>query len=123
MDNDDAQALLTHFGYDGHTARLIAAHARRNKLTYADIEAWIAEAYTSQTIHNPLGFVRARIQRGDKPPSPSASRSTHDDRQRYVSQFFCPDCQTSPCICDYDPMDGTIQDYRQRKIQEERSQS
>lgn len=123
MENTETRELLIHFGYDGHTACLIAAHARRHSLTYADIEAWIAEAYTSQTIRNPLGFVRARIQGGDKPPSSSTSRSTHADRQRYVSQFFCPDCQTSPCICDWDPEAKSLHDYRQRKIQEERSKS
>lgn len=123
MDDTETRELLTDFGYDPHTACLIAAQARRHKLTYDDIEVWIAEAYTSKTIRNPLGFVRARIQGGDKPPSSRTAGSTHADRQRYVSQFFCPNCQTWPCICNWDPETENLHDYRERKIREEKEQS
>lgn len=123
MDNTDTRDLLTGFGYDGHTACLIASYARRHDLTHADIEAWIIEARTSHTIHNPLGFVRARIQNGDKPPHPDASRSTHHDRTRYLTQFACPKCGTYPCVCDWDPTAEPIHEYRERKIREEREQS
>lgn len=123
MDNNDTHDLLTGFGYDAHTACLIASYARRHDLTHADIEAWIVEATTSQTIRNPLGFVRARIQGGDKPPPPRTSRSTHADRQRYVSSHFCPDCQTWPCICEWDPETENLHDYRERMLEQERGQS
>ena len=122
MDNNETRELLISFGYDGHTACLVAAQARRHNLTHDDITAWIAEARASHTIHNPLGFVRARIQGGDKPPSSSASRSTHDDRQRYVSDHFCPDCQTWPCICDWDPKIETLHEHRERMLDQERRQ-
>lgn len=121
MDNTETRDLLTGFGYDAHTACLIMSYARRHELTYADIEAWIVEATTSQTIRNPLGFVRARIQGGDKPPSLSVSRSTHDDRRRYLTQFACPKCGTYPCVCNWDPETEPLHDYRERKIREERS--
>lgn len=123
MDYNETYKLLIRFGYDSHTVALLTAQAHHHNLTHADIAAWIVEAQTSRTINNPLGFVRARIQGGDKPPSSSASRSTHADRQRYVSQFFCPDCQTSPCICDWNSKAESLHDYRQRIIQEERSKS
>jgi hypothetical protein len=123
MDNTDTRDLLTGFGYDGHTACLIASYARRHELTYADIEAWIVEAQTSRTIRNPLGFVRARIQGGDKPPSSSTSRSTHADRRRYLTQSACPTCGTYPCICDWDPETENLHDYRERMLEQERSQS
>jgi len=123
MDNTDARELLTEFGYDAHTACLIAAQARRHSLTHADIEAWIAEATASHSLTNPLGFVRARIQGGDKPPSSSASRSIHENRQRYVSKFFCPDCQTWPCICEWDPGEETLHEYRVRQLTQEEETS
>lgn len=123
MDNTDTRKLLTDFGYDAHTACLVAAQARRHNLTHADIEAWIIEARTSHTIHNPLGFVRARIQNGDKPPSSNASRSTHANRSRYLTQFACPKCGTYPCVCDWNPETEALHDYRQRMLERERSQS
>jgi hypothetical protein len=123
MDNNDTRDLLTGFGYDEHTACLIASYARRHDLTHADIEAWIVEATTSQTIRNPLGFVRARIQGGDKPPSLSVSRSTHADRNRYLTQFACSTCGTYPCVCDWDPEIEALHDYRKRMLEQERSQS
>jgi len=123
MDNTDTRETLIEFGYDAHTACLIASYARRHKLTQTDVEAWIVEAQTSQTIRNPLGFVRARIQGGDKPPRPEALRSTHEDRHRYVSEHFCPDCQTWPCICNWDPETEPLHDYRERKLAQEREQS
>lgn len=121
--NNAIRKILTDFGYDGHTACVVAAQARRHDLTQADIEAWIVEATTSATIHNPLGFVRARIQGGDKPPSSSASRSTHHDRQRYISQFMCPGCQTWPCLCEWDPNKETVHEYRLRKLMREEKTS
>jgi len=123
MDNNTIRKILTNFGYDTHTACVVAAQARRHNLTQADIEAWIVEASTSLTIHNPRGFVRARIQGGDKPPSSSTSRSTHADRHRYLVQFACPKCGTYPCICDWDPEAEDLHDYRQRKLEQERRQS
>jgi len=123
MDNDTIRKILTDFGYDDHTACLIASYARRHDLTQADIEAWITEASTSQTIRNPLGFVRARIQRGDKPPSSRSIISTHEDRQRYLVKGACPRCGTYPCMCDWDPETEDLHDYRDHKIEEERRQS
>lgn len=121
--NNTIRKILTDFGYDGHTACLVAAQARRHELTQADIEAWIAEASISHTIQNPLGFVRARIQGGDKPPSSSASRSTHADRNRYLTQFACAKCGTYPCVCEWDPETETLHDYRERMLDQERSKS
>ncbi len=123
MDDTETRKILTDFGYDEHAARLIASYAHRHDLTQADIENWIVEAQTSQTITNPLGFVRARIQGGDKLPSSRTAVSTHADRQRYLVTDACPKCGTYPCVCDWDPETEDLHDYRERKIREEKEQS
>ncbi|MBA7671060.1 hypothetical protein ES703_79211 [subsurface metagenome] len=110
----DIQDILENFGYDSHTAHLVADQARKHDLTLADVVTWIREARTSKTIRNPRGFVRARIRSGDKPPAPEASRSTHLDRHRYVSPALCPNCQARPCVCDWDPDEETLADFRER---------
>jgi len=108
------QELLIGFGYDTHTARLVADQARKHGLSPADVAAWIEEARASHTIKNPHGFVRASITRGDKPPLRSSSRSAHQSRHRYASQFLCPDCQARPCICDWNPEAESLADFRER---------
>lgn len=110
--------MLEGFGYDSHTARLIATQAHKNNLTIADVAAWIAEATYSGTIRNPRGFVRAAITRGDKPPAPEASRSRHFPNANYLTDHFCPDCQARPCVCDWDPAIETLSEFRYRTAPE-----
>lgn len=108
------QELLENFGYDTHTAHLVADQAHKHGLSPADVAAWIKEATTSHTIRDPRAFVRASITRGDKPPAPDRSRSTHPDRHRYASPLLCPDCQARPCICDWDPQTESLADFHER---------
>lgn len=105
---------LEAFGYNTRTSRIIAAQARDNGLTRADVAAWIAEATCSKTIRNPRGFVRASIARGDKPPAPDASRCHHFPSTNYVTEAYCPNCQARPCVCDWDPAKETLSEFRHR---------
>jgi len=113
---DDMHELLEGFGYDTHTAHLVALQAHKHNLTLEDVAAWIAEATYSRTVRNPRGFVRARIRSGDKPPAPDASRSRHFPASTYLTAVFCPDCQARPCICDWDPDEETLTDFRERTL-------
>lgn len=127
---NEIAALLIEFGFTATDAPKIARRAHQNALTLADVQAWIDEAYRSRSIHNPRGFVRARIRSGDKIVSwPAADchhtnrRTSAHDRQRYANwlpgprtpithtcacgrvvyaSHICPDCGTCPtcCTCD-----------------------
>lgn len=112
----DTLNLLIGFGYDSHTAHLIAIQAHKHGLTPDDVTAWIAEATYSGTIRNPRGFVRAAITRGDKPPAPEASRSHHFPETNYLSPALCPNCQARPCLCDWDSETETLSEFRERTI-------
>lgn len=88
---NDAAALLFAFGFTTRDAARIAERALANDLNLTDIQAWIDEAQRSTSLNNPLGFVRARLQSGDKVPSRPAAdcrhgsrRSSYSDRQRYA---------------------------------------
>jgi len=112
----DTLELLEGFGYDSHTAHLIAIQAHKHGLTPADVATWLYEAENSRTIRNPRGFVRARITNGDKPPLSRSSRSTHLPDFHEKLGLLCPDCQTRPCVCDWDPEIETFTDFRERII-------
>lgn len=111
---DDMHELLEGFGYDSHTAHLVALQAYKHDLTLDDVAAWIAEATYSGTIRNPRGFVRASIARGDKPPALQASKSRHFPNTNYLTEAYCPDCQTRPCVCAWDPVTETLSEFRYR---------
>lgn len=125
--------LLKAFGFTARDAKKVAARALENNLELPDIQAWIDEARSSTSLHNPLGFVRARLQDGDKLPDRSAADCRHIHRQRYQDQFshlptyaathvhaitrtctcghvfwidsFCEDCDLCPLCCKCDPKD------------------
>ena len=80
-------ALLTDFGFTKKDAQKIAKRAHENRLTLADIQAWINEAMSSRSLHNPMGFVRARLQDGDKLRSPQVTDPHRAHRQYYKTQF------------------------------------
>ena len=80
--NQTAQ-VLNDFGFTARDAKRIAERAQKNGLSLADIQAWIDEAQASTSLHNPLGFVRARLQDGDRLP-PAARPDCHQtNRRRY----------------------------------------
>jgi hypothetical protein len=83
----EAIALLKDFGFTARDAPKIAERAYENNLTLADIQAWIDEARTSTSLNNPLGFVRARLQEGDRLPVPMLSDPHTTNRHRYVTQW------------------------------------
>lgn len=102
------QDLLTSFGFTTRAACQIIVAAYHKGLTYSDIKAWITEAESSTSIINPLGFVRSRLQNGDKPPPVTTTASPHLATQictcgRLVpATHICPDCHLCPtcCTCD-----------------------
>lgn len=91
--------LLQGFGFTRRDARKIAQKARENDLTLTDVQAWIDEADASTSLTNPQGFVRARIQDGDKAPPRSTVGLPHHRRYKYGSRFTCPRCGAAPCLC------------------------
>ena len=80
--------LLVDFGFTLRDAGRITECAHENGLDLADVQAWIDEARSSTSLHNPRGFVRARIQDGDKPPPAVAADCHHTPYRRYKSQRF-----------------------------------
>jgi hypothetical protein len=103
-----AAEMLQAFGYDSKTAQQLSTAATRKGLNVEDVQAWIEEAQGSHSLNNPLGFVRARLQDGDKPPA-SCARPCHE-RQRYTSQLpgICKECHTRPCICNWNPAEEPL---------------
>lgn len=61
-------ALLKAFGFTARDAKKITRQVEKNGLAIEDVQAWIDEAQASTSLNNPLGFVRARLQDGDKLP-------------------------------------------------------
>lgn len=112
--------LLTAFGYDERTTRLLATAATKHGLTADHVAGWIEEAKNSHLLNNPPGFVRAKIQNGDKPPSPASREHHHDPRRqsrkarhRYLTQFpaYCPRCNNSPCVCAWVQEQESLYDF------------
>lgn len=127
---NDTATLLHTFGFTTRDAVKIASRAHDKGLTLDHVQAWIDEAQGSTSIYNPLGFVRARLEDGDKPVRPPAGDPHVVNRQRYVdwarhTRFrpayrskhtvqtcacgivvyttrLCPDCGTCAkcCTCD-----------------------
>lgn len=119
--------ILKAFGFTARDAKKIAVQAEENGLSVEDVQAWIDEATASTSLHNPYGFVRARLQDGDKMPSLQPLERRHVHRQRYKAQFahaypntphnepditqtcacgqpvwkdrICPDCGLCPACC------------------------
>lgn len=79
--------ILTAFGFTAGDAKKIAVQVEENGLSLEDVQAWIDEAQASNSLHNPHGFVRARLQDGDKMPSLQPLERRHVHRQRYKTQF------------------------------------
>jgi len=88
---NDTATLLRDFGFTIEASKKIARSAHKNNLTPADVQAWIDEARSSTSLHNPLGFVRARLQSGDKLPPRSSTDPHTTSRHHYVTQFTHPD--------------------------------
>lgn len=65
---NEAITLLKAFGFTAREAEKIAKRAYENNLSLTDIQAWIDEAKASISLFNPRGFVRARLQDGDRLP-------------------------------------------------------
>lgn len=80
----ETTTLLTAFGFTAKDAKIIADQALGHDLTPADVQAWIEEAQTSTTLHNPLGFVRARLRDGDKLPAIDVADCHQIQRHRYL---------------------------------------
>lgn len=91
--------LLTEFGFTRRTATVLSQSANKHGLTPKDVLAWITEARSSTTLHNPRGFVRARIVDGDSPPTPPIKPGSREDRRRYLTWSDCVVCQKRPCVC------------------------
>lgn len=100
---DAITGILQDFGFTKRDANKIAQQAYQNDLTVDDVQAWIDEAETSTSIYNPCGFVRARIEDGDKLPPRAAADCHHRRRYKYGSQFICPRCGARPCMCNTIP--------------------
>lgn len=124
---NDMAALLTDFGFTAKDAKKIAQTAHENGLTPDHVQAWISEAEQSTSLYNPHGFVRARIEDGDKLVRRPEGDAHITNRNRYLqwsaaSRFprpklrfpptqtcacgrvvyetrICPDCSTCPTCC------------------------
>lgn len=128
---NEITALLAAFGFTAKDAKIIAEKAHENGLDQADVQAWIDEAQASRSLYNPLGFVRLRIQDGDRLTGQAAAGRHHADRQRYKTLWdptsvslhghfnhatrtcecgrvvyatrFCPECDLCPTCCECQP--------------------
>lgn len=128
---NDTATLLLNFGFTARDAVKIARRAHENGLTLEHVQAWIREAEQSTSLHNPHGFVRARIEDGDKLPPQHKVDPHISDRHRYVTEWavhrgqlsittrpvtqtctcgrvvyashICPDCATCPTCCTCQP--------------------
>lgn len=104
---NEMAALLIQFGFTLRDAGRITQSAQENNLALADVQAWIDEARASTSLHNPRGFVRARIQDGDKLVHRSEGDPHITDRHRYLTQWSLPLTQakittralTQTCTC------------------------
>lgn len=111
---------LYHFGFTKASAIAIAARARDKGLALADAQAWIQEAQTSTSLRNPLGFVRARLQDGDKLNARAPAASHHPQTAtckcgRLVPLIhICTDCYLCPycctCLLPYEDEESTMND-------------
>lgn len=127
----EAITLLKDFGFTAREAEKIAKRAYENNLSLTDIQAWIDEARASTSLHNPLGFVRARLQDGDKLPTHILTDPHIANRHRYQTQWdrrraravgsyttttqtckcghiiykthICPECGMCPTCCECPP--------------------
>lgn len=79
----DLVGILVEFGFTLKTAGELAQRALDNGLTPDDVRAWIREARISHSLYNPLGFVRVRLEDGDKPPTTPTTASLASNRNRY----------------------------------------
>lgn len=90
---NDTATLLADFGFTARDAVKIARRAHENGLTLEHVQAWIHEAQRSTSLHNPHGFVRARIEDGDKMVRRPEGHPHITDRQRYLA--WSPDPRSS----------------------------
>ena len=132
---NDTATLLISFGFTARDAIKIARCAHEKGLTLEHVQAWIHEAEQSTSLYNPHGFVRARIEDGDKMVRRPEGDPHIANRQRYLgwsprrlhirfqrsypltqacacgrvvyATHICPDCGTCPTCCTCDP---TLQD-------------
>lgn len=126
-------ALLFDFGFPTKLAKRLADTAHTNGLDQADVQDWLDEARSSHTLNNPLGFVRARLQEGDKLPKKIRVDPHIARRHRYLSwtahlngraanpsriatqtcvcghvvwkTSICSDCGLCPTCCQCEPTD------------------
>jgi len=84
---DEVTSLLHAFGFTARDAHKIARQVEKNGLSLEDVKAWVDEANNSTSLLNPLGFVRARLQDGDKAPARVPLERRHLDRHRYLTQW------------------------------------
>jgi len=124
---NETATLLTNFGFTARDAVKIAHRAHENGLTLEHVQAWISEAQQSTSLYNPRGFVRARIEDGDKMVRRPEVDPHITDRQHYkdwspnspsprpklrfpptqtctcgrvvYETRICPDCGTCPTCC------------------------
>lgn len=75
--------LLVKFGFTRRTALDLTQRALDNSLALDDVRGWITEAKTSLSLHNPLAFVRVRLEDGDKPPTTPSVHPAPPDRSLY----------------------------------------
>lgn len=101
----DMTDLLNNFGFSIQDSHNIEVMAYRRNLTLADVQAWINEATHSKTITNPCGFVRSRIQTGDKTPALGRRPRTHLSTftctcgRVIATPQACPNCDKCPHCC------------------------
>jgi len=124
---NETATLLNDFGFTASAAAKIAHRAHENGLTLEHVQAWIHEAEQSTSLYNPQGFVRARLEAGDKPALRPQGDPHITDRKRYLgwtpvshrptlprhlqptqictcgrviyAAHICPDCDTCPKCC------------------------
>lgn len=124
---NDTATLLIAFGFTARDAIKIARRAHENDLTLEDVQDWIDEARQSTSLYNPGGFVRARLEDGDKivrrpdgdpyianrqrhlrwsttsrsrtpRPHPPLTQACTCGRVVYATHI-CPDCAACPTCC------------------------
>ena len=84
---NETATLLHNFGFPTKLAKSLADIAYGNGLSLANVQAWIDEARSSTSLTNPLGFVRARLQDGDKLPEEAPVDCHVTQRHRFHIQF------------------------------------
>lgn len=111
---DTMITLLTGFGFTPRVAKELTHQARSQDLTLRDVNDWLTEARKSTSLYNPLGFVRSRLRAGERLPTLTDKIKSEVARNRFQGWGICGYCQTWPCLCNWDPTQETLAEFRTR---------